>query len=119
MSGVLDKIAHVLHLDKSHPHHKAQEVKSETPAAAKRPAFDHNKVTVIFVLGGPGAGTRAEYRDATLHIILALTFTLSEQAKELNAPTLLRTSTSAISQVNHSVLILIISHFLNSIHLDG
>ena len=21
-----------------------------------RPAFDHNKVTVVFVLGGPGAG---------------------------------------------------------------
>jgi len=37
MPAIIDKITDALHLRKS-------------------PAFDHNKVTVLFVLGGPGAG---------------------------------------------------------------
>ncbi|KAF8212526.1 UMP-CMP kinase [Mycena galopus ATCC 62051] len=41
MPAVLDKIADALHLRK--PQHPT-------------PVFDHNKVTVLFVLGGPGAG---------------------------------------------------------------
>jgi len=41
---ILDKIKDVLHIS-----HK------DTPAPSSR-AFDHNKVDVVFVLGGPGAG---------------------------------------------------------------
>lgn len=61
MTGLLDKVAHALHLDKHCADKKAEENKTEMLAAvtspsAKQPAFDHNKVTVLFVLGGPGAG---------------------------------------------------------------
>jgi len=42
MSPIIDKIADALHLHKGH--------------VKPTPVFDHNKVTVIFVLGGPGAG---------------------------------------------------------------
>ncbi|KAJ7273441.1 UMP-CMP kinase [Mycena haematopus] len=43
MPTVLDKIADALHIHKNKPQHTS-------------PAFDHTKVTVLFVLGGPGAG---------------------------------------------------------------
>ncbi|KAJ7470492.1 UMP-CMP kinase [Mycena latifolia] len=43
MPAIIDKIADALHLRKDKPGHKS-------------PEFDHTKVTVIFVLGGPGAG---------------------------------------------------------------
>lgn len=60
MSGVIDKIAHALHLDKSSKKHHEDNSAAPTAetAAVKQAAFDSNKVTVIFVLGGPGAGTR-------------------------------------------------------------
>ncbi|KAK0483360.1 UMP-CMP kinase [Armillaria novae-zelandiae] len=45
MPAIIDKIADALHL------HKAPK-----EAAATSPAFDSSKVTVVFVLGGPGAG---------------------------------------------------------------
>lgn len=73
--AIIEKVAHALHIG-----HKDEAVKKseaapasppEVPAphvvpegtaphpavtAVKGPVFDHNKVTVIFVLGGPGAG---------------------------------------------------------------
>ncbi|KAH9946413.1 UMP-CMP kinase [Epithele typhae] len=50
MPAILDKIADALHLHKKEGEHPA-------PAeSSKKQVFDHNKVTVIFVLGGPGAG---------------------------------------------------------------
>jgi len=53
MPAIIDKIADVLHLHKSHSH----EVHGDAAAAsAPTPAFDSSKVTVLFVLGGPGAG---------------------------------------------------------------
>ncbi|KAI0713332.1 UMP-CMP kinase [Earliella scabrosa] len=51
MPAIIDKIADALHLSK-HKH-------DAPPSAAEgssTPAFDHTKVTVLFVLGGPGAG---------------------------------------------------------------
>ncbi|KAG7092202.1 UMP-CMP kinase [Marasmius oreades] len=44
MPAVIDKIAEALHLHKNRS------------TVASTPAFDEKKVTVIFVLGGPGAG---------------------------------------------------------------
>ena len=52
---VLDKIAEKLHLKSAAS--EEESVKSETDTK-KCPAFDNSKITVIFVLGGPGAGMR-------------------------------------------------------------
>lgn len=52
MTPVLDKFKKALHF-----HTKKPEVTSAmSPASNKAPVFDSNDVTVIFVLGGPGAG---------------------------------------------------------------
>ena len=48
MPAIIDKIAGALHLQKQ----KDAEPK-DTP---KAPVFDKEKVTVLFVLGGPGVG---------------------------------------------------------------
>jgi hypothetical protein len=61
MPAILDKIAHALHMDKGS---KSPTQSSGQPAPATHStastkattAFDPEKVTVIFVLGGPGAG---------------------------------------------------------------
>lgn len=51
MPAVMDKIADALHLKKH------EEAKVESGASeSKSPVFDSEKVTVLFVLGGPGAG---------------------------------------------------------------
>jgi hypothetical protein len=53
MAPIMEKIAKKLHL-----HNKgSEELTSSTKTDAKTRVFDHEKVTVIFVLGGPGAGT--------------------------------------------------------------
>ena len=62
MPAILDKIAGALHLHKSHP--DAPKEHSEPPkeaatGSAASPVFDKSKVTVLFVLGGPGAGEAA------------------------------------------------------------
>lgn len=44
---VIDKIAEALHLKKHHA--------TDHPATKKN-VFDNSKITVVFVLGGPGAG---------------------------------------------------------------
>ncbi|KAI0710430.1 UMP-CMP kinase [Cerioporus squamosus] len=51
MPAIIDKIADALHLS----HHKEGHSSSEA-TAHKQPVFDSSKVTVFFVLGGPGAG---------------------------------------------------------------
>ncbi|KAH9857747.1 UMP-CMP kinase [Lenzites betulinus] len=50
MPAITDKIAEALHLKK----HDASATSSD--ASPKTPVFDHDKVKVFFVLGGPGAG---------------------------------------------------------------
>jgi len=50
---VLEKLAEKLHLKS--PASKEESAKSET-TMKKGPVFDNSKITVIFVLGGPGAG---------------------------------------------------------------
>lgn len=50
---ILDKIAEKLHLKSPAP--KEESAKSK-PDMTEGPAFDSSKITVIFVLGGPGAG---------------------------------------------------------------
>lgn len=50
---VLEKLAEKLHLKS--PASKEESAKSET-SMKKGPVFDNSKITVIFVLGGPGAG---------------------------------------------------------------
>ena len=78
MPAIIDKIADALHLHK-HPKHEEVNVAdgSANPASTaessiapgkdvvvdtipvtkpKAPVFDNEKVTVLFVLGGPGAG---------------------------------------------------------------
>ena len=62
MPTVIDKIADALHIPHKHHEEQAKPVaeasSSATPAVetASKPVFDSAKVTVIFVLGGPGAG---------------------------------------------------------------
>ncbi len=53
MPAFIDKIAGALHLKKD-AHSKKTEMAAAS--AAGSPVFDSSKVTVIFVLGGPGAG---------------------------------------------------------------
>ncbi|KAI0075800.1 UMP-CMP kinase [Panus rudis PR-1116 ss-1] len=65
---VLDKIADTLHLRKSHPSTDSSKpidgnvlggdsaAVAQAGAPEKKPVFDSSKVTVVFVLGGPGAG---------------------------------------------------------------
>ncbi|KAI0822682.1 UMP-CMP kinase [Trametes gibbosa] len=64
MPAIVDKIAEALHL-KKHEHGHAQssavhgasaEPATASVASPKPPVFDHKKVKVFFVLGGPGAG---------------------------------------------------------------
>ena len=57
------------------------------------PVFDHKKITVIFVLGGPGAGSYCNYHGIRQSHIVFL------QAKGHSVPRSLKISTSAISQV--------------------
>jgi UMP-CMP kinase len=54
MPAILDKIAHALHMDKRSP--TTETAPKPAGTATHTPVFDANKVTVIFVLGGPGAG---------------------------------------------------------------
>ncbi|KAI0735658.1 UMP-CMP kinase [Earliella scabrosa] len=51
MPAIIDKIADALHLSE-HKH----DVPPSAAEGSSTPAFDHSKVTVLFVLGGPGAG---------------------------------------------------------------
>lgn len=58
---ILDKITHAFHKDKatgSEPNKEAAAPEAiavaETETSA--PVFDNKKITVIYVLGGPGAG---------------------------------------------------------------
>jgi UMP-CMP kinase len=65
MPAIIDKIAHALHLDKAEAHAKVEEQRAEatatTSTAPGPPVFDSQKVTVVFVLGGPGAGMPVQY----------------------------------------------------------
>lgn len=69
MPNVLDKIADALHIPRQH---KAEEggaaahAEPSTSAAEqpkRTPVFDSSKVTVLFVLGGPGAGEHPPSHD--------------------------------------------------------
>ena len=51
MPAIIDKIADALHL-----HHYKEGQSSAEGSQEKTPVFDKSKVTVFFVLGGPGAG---------------------------------------------------------------
>ncbi|KAL7283117.1 UMP-CMP kinase [Trametes coccinea BRFM310] len=63
MPAIVDKIAEALHIKKhEHQEHASAEASSSanptsaSTGAAQTPVFDHEKVKVFFVLGGPGAG---------------------------------------------------------------
>jgi hypothetical protein len=53
--NIVEKIADALHIPGVHKH---EEDKAATTAGGRtrKPIFEKEKVTVIFVLGGPGAG---------------------------------------------------------------
>lgn len=110
MPAIIDKIADALHLSK---HHKQEEAKAadESPAPAptaetqqpaesgsikpKTPVFSSDKVTVFFVLGGPGAG-----KLQTFALVVGLdTASVRLQVKEPSARTWYRISASVISLV--------------------
>ena len=63
MPGVIDKIADALHI---HKHHEETEEVVVAKEDVKTPVFDSDKVTVLFVLGGPGAGRLARPLSAYL-----------------------------------------------------
>jgi len=57
--NVIEKIIDALHLPGAHKHGdeaSAEATPATTEGVTKKPIFDKEKVTVIFVLGGPGAG---------------------------------------------------------------
>jgi hypothetical protein len=62
MPAVIEKIADALHIPRAH--HSEQQSAAEASGSAapvvdnkpNQPVFDSSKVTVIFILGGPGAG---------------------------------------------------------------
>lgn len=58
----MDKITGALHIKKHEADQKVhkEDTKADatTATTSKTPIFDNSKVTVIFVLGGPGAGER-------------------------------------------------------------
>ena len=54
-----DKIAEKLHLKS--PAVGGGSVESKATDAKKGPALDNSKITVIFVLGGPGAGMGSQH----------------------------------------------------------
>ncbi|KAI0086673.1 UMP-CMP kinase [Irpex rosettiformis] len=62
MPAIIDKIADALHLHahkkEEHPTGESSSVQPTTEVAneSKGPVFDNTKITVLFVLGGPGAG---------------------------------------------------------------
>ncbi|KIY62306.1 P-loop containing nucleoside triphosphate hydrolase protein [Cylindrobasidium torrendii FP15055 ss-10] len=59
MPAIIDKIADALHIHKKDKDTKADETQPAAAAAASTSAsqrFDASKVSVLFVLGGPGAG---------------------------------------------------------------
>ncbi|KZT03435.1 UMP-CMP kinase [Laetiporus sulphureus 93-53] len=67
MTGVFEKISEALHIKKHPQEHEQKEESAEaqSPAHADAtasasvitsPVFDKSKITVVFVLGGPGAG---------------------------------------------------------------
>lgn len=55
---VFDKIAEKLHLKSAAG---GEPVESKETGVKKGPALDNSKITVIFVLGGPGAGTGPQH----------------------------------------------------------
>ena len=55
---VFDKIAEKLHLKSSAAGEEPAE--SKETSVKKEPALDNSKITVIFVLGGPGAGAGSQ-----------------------------------------------------------
>lgn len=56
MPAIIDRIAEALHLKKKHEKEEHPPTSSEMSTAKRPTAFDASKVTVLFVLGGPGAG---------------------------------------------------------------
>ena len=55
--AVIDKIKNALHKD-DNAHSTASNETGSVPTLPDQVAFDDKQVTVIFVLGGPGAGKR-------------------------------------------------------------
>lgn len=51
---ILDMVAEKLHIKS--PATKEDPAKSNETGTNKGPALDNSKITVIFILGGPGAG---------------------------------------------------------------
>jgi UMP-CMP kinase len=59
MPAITDKIANALHLhsrNKDEHHAASSSAQPEATGPIKSPVFDSSKVTVLFVLGGPGVG---------------------------------------------------------------
>lgn len=61
---VFDKVAEKLHL-KSPAQEESKE--SKETGTKKVPALDNSKITVVFVLGGPGAGMHLHHTRSQVH----------------------------------------------------
>ena len=60
--NLVEKIADALHLPGTHKQEDhTSAAASTTEGATKKPIFEKEKVTVIFVLGGPGAGVSLSF----------------------------------------------------------
>ena len=65
--NLIGKIADALHLPGTHKSGDETQAVATAEGASKKPIFDNEKVTVIFVLGGPGAGTPFPFPPLLTH----------------------------------------------------
>jgi hypothetical protein len=66
--NLVEKIADALHLPGTHKQEDhASAAASTAEGATKKPIFEKDKVTVIFVLGGPGAGVFLSFSPSLPH----------------------------------------------------
>ena len=66
--NLVEKIADALHLPGTHKQEDHMSAAASTAeGATKKPIFEKEKVTVIFVLGGPGAGVSLSFSPSLPH----------------------------------------------------
>ena len=104
MADIADKLAETLNLNDTKEETKPVEPAPATePAkeesAPKKTAFDSNKVTIVFVLGGPGSG--ADFQNFERYA----TEMTRCQARERSPPTSCKISVFLIFRVRDSVIL--------------
>lgn len=75
-NNLVEKIADALHIPGVHKRGDGAEAAPAAEGETKKPIFEKEKVTVIFVLGGPGAGVSLSFSHSFLFsFVLSLSST--------------------------------------------